>query len=84
VTELSCQEIVEIVTDYIEDAMSAAERRRFEQHLSHCPGCVTYVEQIRRTIRLTGEAPREEGLPPDLRAGLLAQFRALGRIPPPG
>jgi anti-sigma factor RsiW len=79
VTELSCQEIVEIVTDYIEDAMPVDERDRFEQHLSYCPGCVTYVEQIRRTIQLTGEAPREETLPPDLREGLLTEFRAWQR-----
>ena len=72
--ELSCQEIVEIVTDYIEEAMAPEERRRFEHHLSYCPGCVTYVEQIRETIRLTGETPREEALPSALREGLIAQF----------
>jgi anti-sigma factor RsiW len=75
VTELSCQEIVELVTDYIEDAMPAGERRRFEHHLSYCPGCVTYVEQIRATIRATGAIPREETLSPALREGLIAQFR---------
>jgi predicted anti-sigma-YlaC factor YlaD len=75
VTELSCREIVELVTDYLEDAMLSEERRRFEHHLSYCPGCVTYVEQIRETIRLTGELPREETLSPALRDGLVAQFR---------
>jgi len=75
VTELSCQEIVELVTDYIEDAMPAGERRRFEHHLSYCPGCVTYVEQIRATIRATGAIPSEETLSPALREGLIAQFR---------
>jgi anti-sigma factor RsiW len=75
VTELSCQEIVELVTDYIEDAMPAGERRRFEHHLSYCPGCVTYVEQIRATIRATGAIPRKETLSPALREGLIAQFR---------
>lgn len=74
-TELSCQEIVELVTDYIEGAMPPPERHRFEHHLSYCPGCVTYVEQIRETIRLTGEIPREETLPPALREGLVSQFR---------
>jgi anti-sigma factor RsiW len=75
VTELSCQEIVELVTDYIEGVMPSEERRRFEHHLTYCPGCVTYVEQIRETIRLTGETPREETLSPALREGLLTQFR---------
>jgi anti-sigma factor RsiW len=75
VTELTCQEIVELVTDYVENTMPLDERRRFEHHLSYCPGCVTYVEQIRETIRATGEIPREETLSPALREGLLAQFR---------
>lgn len=77
--ELSCQEIIEVVTDYLEDAMSSEERRRFEHHLSYCPGCLTYVDQIRETIRKTGTLPREESLPPGLRQGLLAQFRTWQR-----
>lgn len=74
-SELSCQEIVELVTDFIEDAMSAEERRRFEHHLSYCPGCVAYVEQISDTIRATGTLPSEETLAPELRAALVEQFR---------
>ena len=77
--ELTCQEIIEIVTDYIDHAMSPGDEQRFERHLSYCPGCVTYVEQIRETIRLTGQAPREESLPPALREGLLGQFRTWQR-----
>jgi anti-sigma factor (TIGR02949 family) len=76
VSELSCQDIIEIVTEYLEGAMSTEERQRFEDHLSSCPGCVTYVEQIRRTIDLVGKAPHEEDLPPALREGLVAQFRS--------
>lgn len=74
-SELSCQEIVELVTEYIDDAMPPAEHERFARHLSYCPGCVNYVEQIRETIRATGEVPREETLPAELRTGLLAQFK---------
>ncbi len=73
--ELSCQEIVELVTDYLEGAMPPTERLRFEHHLSYCPGCVTHVEQIRELILVTGQIPSEQTLPPELRAGLLAQFR---------
>lgn len=73
--ELSCQEIVELVTEYVEGVMAAAERERFERHLSYCPGCVSYVEQIRETIRVTGEVPQEETLPDELRRGLVAQFK---------
>jgi anti-sigma factor RsiW len=72
---VSCQEIVEMVTDYVEGVMPEDERRRFEAHLSICPGCVTYVEQIRETIRTTGEIPREETLAPSLRDVLVAQFQ---------
>jgi anti-sigma factor RsiW len=74
--ELSCQESVELVTDYIEDSLPTEERRRFEHHLSYCPGCGTYVEQIRETVRITGRVSREETLPPALREELLSQFRS--------
>jgi anti-sigma factor RsiW len=77
--KVCCQDIVEVVTDYIEDALPAAERGRFEHHLTHCPGCVTYVDQIRETIRVTRQLPREEPLAPALRERLLSQFRAWKR-----
>jgi anti-sigma factor RsiW len=77
--ELTCREIVELVTDYVEDALPPDERAHFERHLSYCPGCVTYVEHIRDTIRATGSAPREESLPPEVRAALVAQFRDWAR-----
>ena len=73
-SNLSCQELVELVSAYLEDAMPDAERARFDQHLSICPGCVTYVDQIRETIRLTGEQLREETLTGEMRATLLAEF----------
>ena len=77
--KLSCRDIVELVTDYIEDALPAEERRRFEHHLTYCPGCVTYVDQMRETIRVTGQLPREEPLAPALRERLLSQFRSWKR-----
>ncbi|HEU5432435.1 MAG TPA: zf-HC2 domain-containing protein [Thermomicrobiales bacterium] len=49
--ELACQELVEIVTDYLEDALPADLRRRFERHLAGCPGCRVYLEQSEQTIR---------------------------------
>jgi hypothetical protein len=52
--KLSCQDIVELVTDYIENALSAEERRRFECHLTSCPGCVTYVDRIRERLEELG------------------------------
>jgi anti-sigma factor RsiW len=73
-TPLTCEELVELVTDYLEDALSPSDRERFEQHLTICPGCVRYVEQLRETIRMSGGL-REEDLPPQARDELLAQFR---------
>jgi hypothetical protein len=58
--KLSCLDIVELVTDYIDNALPAEERPRFEHHLTYFPGCVTYVDQIRETIRVTRRLPREE------------------------
>jgi anti-sigma factor RsiW len=71
---MSCKELVELVTNYLEDALPPEERLRFEEHLSVCPGCVTYVEQMRETVLVVGNL-REESIPPDKRDELLAAFR---------
>jgi anti-sigma factor RsiW len=60
---LTCQELVETVTAYLDHAMSDAERRRFDEHLAVCPPCVEYVRQIKTTIQLTGQA--DCGVPGD-------------------
>ena len=57
--ELTCKEVVEIVTDYLEDALSPEDRARFDQHLAVCDGCSFYVEQMRETIRLSGMVTEE-------------------------
>ena len=59
-TEFSCQEMIEVVTNYLDDALPPDEQQRFERHLSYCAGCNTYVDQIRETIRQTRMVPREE------------------------
>jgi len=58
-TEMTCKELVELVTDYLEDALSANDRSRFEAHLAQCPWCVEYVAQIERTISAVGATWRE-------------------------
>ena len=78
--EFSCQEMIEVVTNYLDDALPTDERQRFERHLSYCAGCSTYLDQIRETIRQTGKVPREESLPPALREEIVAQFRTWTRI----
>jgi len=72
--EMSCQELVELVTDYLEDALAAPARGRFEAHLHRCDGCRTYVEQVRTTIRLTGEV-EPASLSPEACETLLRAFR---------
>ena len=56
---LVCRKAVELVTDYLEGALSAAERARFEAHIADCPHCRTYLEQIRATIAATGQVSAE-------------------------
>jgi anti-sigma factor RsiW len=53
-SELTCQELVELVTDYLEGRLDAEERARFDRHLAGCDGCTAYLEQLRVTIRLAG------------------------------
>lgn len=52
--ELSCRELVELVSGYLDDDMAPDERARFERHLDDCPGCVVYLDQMRRTIAAAG------------------------------
>ena len=59
VEQLSCQELVELVTDYLEGALSAEETARFEDHIGRCAGCAAYLEQIRQTIELAGRLTPE-------------------------
>ena len=72
--QLSCQELVELVTDYLEGALPHDERVGLERHLETCDGCRDYVEQMRATVLLTGEARLT---PPtsEVEEALLASFR---------
>jgi anti-sigma factor RsiW len=71
---LTCREVIDLLTDYVEDALPAEERRRVEAHLAICDGCTTYLEQVRETIRLTGMLT-EEQIPDEEKQRLLAAFR---------
>jgi anti-sigma factor RsiW len=72
--ELTCKEVVEIVSDYLEGALSPDDRARFEEHLAACDGCTNYVEQMRETIRLSGMLT-EEQIPVAQRERLRQAFR---------
>jgi anti-sigma factor RsiW len=75
---LTCQQLVELVTDYFEDALSPAERDRFDAHLAVCPGCEHYLEQMRITMRLVHESDRLDEQPEV--AALLEAFRDYKRL----
>ena len=71
---LSCNEVVDLITDYLEGALSPTERRRVDDHLAGCGGCTAYLEQMRETIRLTGMLT-EEQIPDEQKRELLEAFR---------
>jgi anti-sigma factor RsiW len=72
--EMSCRELVEVVTDYLEATLPAGDRRRLEEHLAECPPCRAYLEQMRHTIGALGRLPRES-ISDDAKRGLLDVFR---------
>jgi predicted anti-sigma-YlaC factor YlaD len=72
---LSCQELVELVTSYLEGTLAAHDRARFEEHISVCEGCTNYLEQMRTTIRVTGMLTPEQ-LSPEASSELLHAFRS--------
>ena len=71
---ISCREVVELVTEYLDGALSDADTDRMEEHLKLCPPCVEYVDQIRATTELAAVAAVELELRPD-RDALLRAFR---------
>jgi anti-sigma factor RsiW len=74
VEQLSCRELVELVTDYLENTLAAEERARFDDHISRCDGCTEYLRQMRRTIQLTGTLS-PESLSSEVERALLHAFR---------
>ncbi|HEX9289399.1 MAG TPA: zf-HC2 domain-containing protein [Anaeromyxobacteraceae bacterium] len=76
--DLSCKELVELVTDYAEDRLPPSVRTRLEMHLSYCAPCRVYLAQMRETVRLAGRLS-EETLPPGSKEQLLRAFRGWKR-----
>jgi anti-sigma factor (TIGR02949 family) len=72
--DLACVEVVELVTDYLDGALSEADARRLERHLDTCPGCTEYLQQL-RTIAGSLRGLTEESFPIEMRDGLIADFR---------
>ena len=76
--DLTCQEFVELATDYLDGRLDEEETDLFEQHLESCPGCETYLDQMKETVSLMGEIPVET-LSDTMRAHLLEAFRDFPR-----
>jgi anti-sigma factor RsiW len=71
---MSCREVVEVITGYVEGTLPEPQRRRLEAHLDGCAFCETYLEQMREVIARLGTV-HEETLSPEAREGLLEAFR---------
>jgi anti-sigma factor RsiW len=71
---ITCQELVEQVTEYLDGAMPAEEAELLEQHVNFCAGCEWYLDEMRRTID-TGRQLREEHVPDETLKPLLAAFK---------
>ncbi len=72
--DLTCAELVELVTEYAEGGLSPRDRQRFEEHVVFCDGCASYFDQMQRTIEITGRLT-EDDLLPETRDELLHVFR---------
>lgn len=75
---IACREIVELVTDYLEGALSPERTVQFERHIELCDGCERYLEQMRATIAAVGRID-EADMPGELRDRLLTAFRERDR-----
>jgi len=73
--EMSCKELVELLTEYLEETLPPQDKARFEEHLAICPGCRTYLDQMRTTIGALGRL-QEGSIPSQVKEDLLGVFRA--------
>jgi anti-sigma factor RsiW len=73
--ELTCFEVVSLVTDYLEQRLPPRDAERFEEHLAFCDGCGNYLAQMRATIAATRRL-RHDDFPPALQERLLEAFRS--------
>lgn len=77
---ITCREIVEVMTDYLENKLERAERLRFERHLVQCPPCRDYLGQLRTTVDQVGRLRAQESeVPAQTRAAMLDAFRSFRR-----
>ena len=72
--KLTCKQVVEAMTDYLEGSLSLGERIRFQMHLGICLGCRNYLRQLKHTIYTLRQLPTEP-IPPDVRQELIHRFK---------
>jgi anti-sigma factor (TIGR02949 family) len=72
---MTCRQVVELMTDYLEGALSSADRARFEAHIAGCDGCRAYLAQLSTTRRVLRKLA-DEPIPPDLQAELMKAFKS--------
>ena len=71
---MKCRQVVELMTEYLEGTLSAADRARFEEHIAGCDGCRAYLDQMRRTRQVLGRLA-DEPVPTLVKAELVRAFR---------
>jgi anti-sigma factor RsiW len=72
---MTCRQVVELMTDYLEGALSAIDRARFEEHIAGCDGCTAYLAQLRMARRIMGKLA-DEPVPAAVEKELLEAFRS--------
>lgn len=72
--DLTCRELVELVTEYLDGTLAPGERDRFEQHVILCDGCAFHLDQMRTTIAVTGSLT-EDSVTPEAQESPLRVFR---------
>ena len=72
--DMTCKELVDVITEYLEGTLPAEDRARFGRHLAECEGCEAYLDQMRETIGALGRLP-PESLSPEAETKLLEAFR---------
>ena len=72
--ELNCQEVVELVTDYLEQVLLPEKQAQFEEHIEECPGCDTYLEQVQQTIMMLRKLSEQRTFP-ETKQDLVEIFR---------
>jgi anti-sigma factor RsiW len=72
--DMACSQLVEVITEYLEDALAPEERARIEEHMAGCDGCVAHLAQVRATLRVAGSLA-DEDLPRETEEALVGLFR---------